>query len=141
MSSTIAETLGHLVFLAQHMEKKNLRSAIIVVLMELGIPTKCLGFELLTRSITLQNQDPTRSLANDIYLEISLRCKMSSEEQVDQAIRDVITQGWTNGSKRTWNWYFSYDGKDVRKRPTNSEFISRISYILEVWYAQNEGEV
>ena len=133
MESTIGETLRHVLFLARHMEECDLRSAAIVVLMELGLPTKCVGFEYLTRAICLHFEDPTRVLTKDIYLEISLRCKLNSEEQVDQAVREVIRTDWETGSKTAWKWYFSYDGRAPCRKPTNSEFITRIAYVLEVW--------
>ena len=141
MESTISETLRHVLLLARHLDTCDLRGVTIVVLMELGVPTKSVGFEYLKRAILLQQEDPTRALTKDIYLEISLRCKLNSEEQVDQAIRDAIRIAWENGSKTAWYWYFSYDGQAPRRRPTNSAFISRISYILELWQACKEREI
>ena len=96
MESTIDKTLRHIIFLARHLKKWDLRSAIIVILMELGVPTKCVGFELLMHCILLQNEDGTRALTNDIYLETTLRYKQNSEKQVEQAIRDVIKTAWHN---------------------------------------------
>ena len=119
--------------LAQHLNHYNLRGAIIVALMELGVPTKCVGFEFLKKAIELQRADPTRALAKDIYMEISLHYKQNSEEMVEQAIREAIRSAWRCGSKKAWEWYFSYDGRAVSNKPTNSEFISRIAYILEIW--------
>lgn len=133
MESTIERTLCHILLLVQHLDHYNLRGAIIVVLMELGVPTKYVGFEFLKRAIELQRRDPTRALAKDIYLEISLHYKQNSEELVEQAIRDAIKMAWRRGSKKAWEWYFSYDGRAVLNKPTNSEFISRIAYILEIW--------
>lgn len=133
MNSTIGTTLEHILFLARHLERYNLRGAVIVVLMELGVPTKCLGFEFLVYSILLQQMDPTRPLTNDIYLETKLHYKQFSEEQVEQAIRDAIKHAWNRGSKTAWEWYFSYDARAVLSKPTNSEFISQIAYILELW--------
>lgn len=133
MESTIERTLCHILLLVQHLDRCNLRGAIIVVLMELGVPTKYVGFEFLKKAIELQRKDPTRALAKDIYLEISLHYKQSSEELVEQAIRDAIKMAWRHGSKEAWEWYFSYDGRAVGNKPTNSEFISRIAYILEIW--------
>ena len=133
MESTIERTLCHVLLLARHLDGCNLRGAIIVALMELGIPTKCVGFEFLKRAIALKHRDPTRTLSKDIYAEIALHYKQNSEEQVDQAIRDTIRMAWKNGSREAWSWYFSYAGESVRRKPTNSEFISRIAYILEIW--------
>ena len=133
MESTIERTLCHIVLLSKHLDHYNLRGAIIVVLMELGVPTKSAGFEFLKKAIELKRKDPTRALAKDIYLEISLHYKQHSEELVEQAIRDAIKTAWRRGSKEAWEWYFSYEGRAVLNKPTNSEFISRIAYILEIW--------
>lgn len=133
MESTIERTLSHILLLMQHLDRYNLRGAVIVILMELGVPTKCNGFEFLTKAIELKRQDPGRVLAKDIYMEIALHYKQSSEEVVEQAIRDVIKMAWRRGSRRAWEWYFSYDGRAVSNKPTNGEFISRIAYILEIW--------
>ena len=112
----------------------------MAMLMELGIPTKCIGYEFLIHGILLQYKDPTRSLANDIYLETMLRYRQNSEEQVEQAIRDAIRLAWRRGSRKAWEWYFSYDGCYPSNKPTNSEFISKMAYILELWLdCMNEG--
>lgn len=133
MESTIEKTLCHIHLLARHLDHYNLRAGIVVVLMELGIPTKCVGFEFLKKAIELQYEDPTRALTKDIYLEITLHYKQNSEEQVEHAIREAIKMAWRRGSRQAWDWYFSYEDRPVVNKPTNSEFISRIAYILEIW--------
>ena len=133
MESTIERTLSHIQFLARHLDRYNLRAGIVVVLMELGVPTKCVGFEFLKKAIELQSKDPTRTLTKDIYLEISLHYRQNSEELVEQSIREAIKMAWRHGSRQAWEWYFSYEGRPVVNKPTNSEFISRIAYILEIW--------
>ena len=141
MESTIDETLRHVLLLARHLDVCDLRGLTIVALMEIGVPTKSSGFEYLKRAILMLHEDPTRALIKDIYLEIALRCKLNTEEQVDQAIREAIRIAWENGSKAAWRWYFSYDGHAPRRKPSNGEFISRISYILELWQSCNEREI
>lgn len=133
MNSTIEKTLQHLLFLAKHLDKCNCRGAVVVMLMELGVPTKYIGFDFLKYAIMLQYDDPTRALAKDIYLEIMEHYKQSSEEQIERAIREAIGASWRNGSREAWEWYFTYDGKIANQKPTNSEFISKIAYILELW--------
>lgn len=133
MESTIEKTLCHVLLLARHLDKCNPRGAAVVMLMELGVPTKLVGFEFLKKAIELQRKDPTRVLAKDIYTEIALHYRQNSEDQVEQAIRDAIKASWRHGSREAWEWYFSYAGKPVSNKPTNSEFISRLAYILEIW--------
>lgn len=132
MESTIERTLNHILLLARHLTGCNFRGAVVVVLMELGIPTKCIGFEFLKKAIELQWKDPTRRLTKDIYLEISLHYRQNSEDLVEHAIREAIKTAWRHGSRQAWDWYFSYDGRTTYK-PTNGEFISRIACILEIW--------
>ena len=141
MNSTIDKTLEHVLFLAEHLDRCDIRGAIIVALMELGVPTKCNGFELITYSILLQYKNPVRALANDIYLETTLHYLQNSEEQVEQAIREAIKIAWRKGSREAWDWYFAYDGVPVSQRPSNSEFITRVAYIIELWQecAKKEG--
>ncbi|MBQ8358650.1 MAG: sporulation initiation factor Spo0A C-terminal domain-containing protein [Oscillospiraceae bacterium] len=133
MESTIERTLCHILLLARHLDCCNFRGATVVALMELGVPTKSVGFEFLKKAIALQHKDPTRTLAKDIYMEISLHYKQNSEDWVEQAIRDAIKAAWRHGSRQEWDWYFSYDGRAALNKPTNSEFISRIAYVLEIW--------
>lgn len=133
MKSTIDETLTHVSFLVRHLEAYNLRGGVIVALMELGVPTHMMGSALVRQAILLQISNPTRALKNDIYAEIMCQYTQVSENQVDQAIRAVIKHAWKYGSKEAWDWYFSYDGRPITLRPTNSEFISRIATILELW--------
>lgn len=133
MDSPIAATLRHIELLARHLEKNNLRGLTIVFLMELGMPNKCAGFELLIRAILLQYADHNRGLKNDIYAEVLEQCNQCSEDQIQQAIRDAIKAAWRRGSKRAWDWYFSYDGAPVTSRPANGDFIANLAYILELW--------
>lgn len=133
MESTIGKTLYHVRSLVRHLDKCNPRGVVVVMLMELGMPTKLVGFEFLKRAIKLQRKDPTRVLAKDIYMELALHYRQNSEFQVEQAIREAIKASWRHGSREAWDWYFSYDGKPVTNKPTNSEFITRLAYILEIW--------
>ena len=133
MVSTIERTLGHIQLLARHLDPYNINGGIVVVLMELGIPTKRAGFEFVKKAIELQYEDPTRALSKDMYLEISSYYPQYSEWSIEMAIRKVIKTAWSNGSQQAWDWYFSYDGQPITDKPTNSEFISRIAYILEIW--------
>ena len=133
MESTIERTLCHIQILTRHLDPYNIRGGIVVILMELGIPTKCAGFEFLKKAIELQYEDPTRALSKDMYIEISSCYNQYSECAIERAIRQAIKTAWMYGSWQAWDWYFSYDGQSATNKPTNSEFISRIAYVLEIW--------
>ncbi|MBQ8805535.1 MAG: sporulation initiation factor Spo0A C-terminal domain-containing protein [Bacteroidaceae bacterium] len=133
MVSMIDRTLDHIQLLARHLDPYNLRAGIVIILMELGVPTQSMGFEFLKKAIELQREDPTRALSKDVYLEISSHYPQYSEWSIERAIRQAIKKAWISGSPQAWSWYFSYDGQTIANKPTNSEFISRIAYILEIW--------
>lgn len=133
MESTIDRTLCHIQLLTRHLDPYNLKAGIVVILMELGIPTKSAGFEFLKKAIELQYADPSRALSKDIYLEISSCYNQYSECSVEKIIRQAIKKAWLQGSRQAWDWYFSYEGQSAADKPTNSEFISRIAYILVIW--------
>ncbi len=133
MESTIERTLGHIQLLARHLDPYSFRARIVVILMELGIPTKHAGFEYLKKAIELKYEDPTRALSKDMYLEVCSCYNQYSEWAVEIAIRKAIKMAWMYGSRQAWDWYFSYDGQTIANKPTNNEFISRIAYVLEIW--------
>jgi len=139
MISTIDKTLAHVLLLARHMNGIDIPEKVNVVLMELNAPRNRIGFELLKRAVVLKNEDPTRALSGDIYPELVLRYKQISEDQVAQAIREVIKSAWKNGSDEAWAWYFAYGGNLRRRRPSNSEFISEIAYIIDLWQGCEKG--
>ena len=141
MQSTIDKTLSHVLRLSEHAGNRSIAAKVIVVMMELRMPTKCNGFEFLKKSILLQHKDPTRALSGDIYQEIALHYRQDSEDLVDQAIRETIDRAWKTGSKKAWDWYFSYDGQSQARKPSNSDVISRIAYVVELWQECCTGEV
>lgn len=141
MTSTIDKTLEHVLLLARHAGSCTLSAKVIVIMMELRVPTKCVGFEFLKRAILLQYKDPTRALSGDIYQEIALHYRQTSEDQVDQAIREAVEKAWRKGSREALDWYFSYDGRSQAKKPTNSEVISKIACVVELWQGCCNGEV
>ena len=138
MKSTITGTLDHILFLARHLDKCNARGAVVAMLMELGVPTQCMGFEFLKTAILLFYENPTRSLHKDIFREVMHQYKQNSEEQVDQAVREAIKKSWRHGSQTAWDWYFAYDGIRRTERPSNAEFISRIARVLELWQSNSK---
>ena len=140
MVSTISDTLEHILLLARYTKRCDISGATVIMLFELGVSTKYIGFEFLKRAIMKYHKDPTRAFAKDIYQEIADECSQSSEEQVSQAIRDCIKKAWRNGDEAAWTWYFAYNGKRP-KRPGNAEFITKLARLLELWNGICEKEV
>ena len=64
-----------------------------------------------------------------LYPAVAKRCD-GSVDQVERAMRTAIQRAWTRRDEQIWKMYFAPlpDGR-VRK-PSNSEFISRIAELL-----------
>lgn len=134
MGNTIGGTLRHAHFLARHLNKCELQYAVVAVLLELGIPTKRIGFDYLKNAIMLLFEDPAKMMTKGIYPAVSdLYDPEIGEFQIEQAIRSAITEAWKDRDEDVWSYYFPLDKNGNVKKPTNSEFISRIARFMELW--------
>lgn len=134
MTSTIEETLRHALFLARYLHNCDLQYAIVAVLIELGIPTKVIGFDYLKNAILLFSDDPTQTITKEIYPTLG-KCyePEAGAIQVEMTIRRTIAAAWKNREERVWRYYFHPDREGNLHKPTNSEFISMIARFLELW--------
>ena len=140
MTSTIEDTLKHVLVMARYLNSSDPQSAAIAVLIDLGIATKSPGFAYLKDAIVLFLDDPIQLVTKGIYPAIG-ECYQSkpSAKQVEIAIRRAITDAWECRNERTWAYYFKPDRNGKIKKPTNAEFISMIAYFLELWKGCSKG--
>lgn len=133
MESTIDKTLDHVMFLARHFKKSDFQSVILVVLLELGIPTQREGFTYL-RTVIAQRYDHPLLTMKELYPTVGVSCDTDAGYfQVEQAIRAAINAAWKNRDDKHWDYYFPADESGKMKKPSNTEFITRIACILELW--------
>lgn len=131
---TIEETLEHALFLARHLHNCDLQYAAIAVLLELGIPTKRIGFAYLKNAIVLFVTEPAQMVTKGIYPAIGKMYESRPGQlQIEQAIRSAIHEAWIDRDERLWRLYFPADQNGYVKKPSNAEFISGIAYFLELW--------
>lgn len=134
MVSTLEGTLEHALFLARHLNKCSPQCAAVAMLLELGVPTKRIGFDYLKNAIVLFCEDPTQMITKGIYPAVGqLYTPEASPFQVEQAIRTAVNDAWENRDEVVWNYYFPADGHGNTKKPPNAEFISRMGRFLELW--------
>lgn len=146
MGTTIEETLNHLQSLARLLGRDNVRYVIVVLLLELGIPTNYDGFEYLKEAVMIYFEDPSVMFVKGLYPAIAeTDSRPVDGPQVESAIRSAIKVAWKNREEDIWDRYFH--GK--KARPSNAEFISRIARMVELWEGcckeeergENKGEV
>lgn len=130
MSVIIDKALNHIQFLATIFGKDSVRHVIVVLLLELDVPTNYDGFDYLVRGITIYARDPSQMMVKGLYPAIASTYEKKVEApQIESAIRSAIKAAWKRFDATAWNRYFP----GTTEKPANAEFISRLARILELW--------
>ena len=134
MGNAQGDTLQQALFYSRHVHYRDTRCMTVAILIHLGLSTRRIGFEYLIRTILLFYEDPARAHTQELYCAVAERLGPGVDgRQVEAAIRAVIAEAWEHKYVKVWKAYFPpYPGQKLKK-PTNMEFISRISYFLELW--------
>lgn len=134
MASPIEATLRHVRFLAYQLHNCDYRCVVITALLELGIPTKLAGFNLLQYAIVICFNHPELITVKEVFQEVKQQYAPGiSIEQIDQAIRTAITEAWGFRDDTVWQCYFPQVMSHGMKKPTNAEFITQLAKLLELW--------
>lgn len=107
-------------------------------LMALGIATKNRGYTYLREAIPIFAEDPRQTITKELYPAVGKRCGASAD-QVERAIRTAIERAWNRRNEQTWRLYFPALPDGGVRKPSNSEFISRLADLLIRRYEQ-DGE-
>ena len=134
MGRAIGNTLQHALFFSRHLRKCSTKCVTVAILLEMGFPTKRIGFEYLTQAIVRFHDDPAQAITKELYPSVADVCGSGVDaKQVESAIRAVIVETWDNRNPKVWDYYFPhYIGRKMA-RPSNTEFISEIARFLELW--------
>lgn len=99
------------------------------LLLALGIHTNNKGYIYLREAIPLYAKDPQQSVTKELYPLVGKLCG-GSVEQVERAMRTAIQRAWNQRDEQIWKMYFVTLADGFVKRPSNSEFISRLAELL-----------
>ena len=110
--------------------KKELENIISRKLIELGIPTRLKGYKYILAAIeqVLEDETSLEGVTKILYPDVAKKYN-STPQRVEKAIRHAIEVAWTDNVVELRREF--EDGKENR-RPTNSEFISRISTYIKM---------
>lgn len=138
MRCEIDKTLDHVLFLARRFKKEDVERVIMMVLIELGIPTHYDGFDYLVKAVSIFCDDPTQMIVKGLYPAVARQYNRQIEAtHIEQAIRGAIQFAWNKHDDSTWMLYLP-PGEGGLKKPTNTEFVSRLAYVIELWKACRE---
>lgn len=126
----VADRLADLACQLQPMPtfQENMHSAVSNLLLSLNFPARLDGFLFLQAGIPLYMKNPGQAMTKELYVTVGAMFN-KDRQQVERSIRSAIDKAWQHRDDRVWQQYFRTPDGSV-PRPSNSEFISRISNAL-----------
>jgi CheY-like chemotaxis protein len=109
----------------------DMRSTVSNILIRLGMPTKLRGYCCAREAILCMMRQPGMSVTKELYPQVAKLCD-GTTAQVERAIRGAIMAAWNCRDEQLWQKFFLPGTDGVIPRPTNAEFISRISDYLRL---------
>ena len=101
------------------------------LLLELGAPDHLVGHPYVVQGILLVVQDRTYidSITFGLYPQLAVMFNTTAS-RVERAIRHLIEVTWARGDWDTLNRYFGNTISPDKGKPTNGEFIARLSNVV-----------
>lgn len=99
------------------------------LLLALGVATNRKGYQCLREAIPIYSRDPNQSITKELYPAVAEMCN-GDPCQVERAMRSAIEKAWEERDDQIWRLYFTPKTDGTIRKPTNSEFISRLADCL-----------
>ena len=110
---------------------ENIEDVISEILVELGMPSHIMGYQysVYAIKIAVENPDIINAITCGLYPTVAEHYGTTAS-RVERAIRHGIECAWDRGDLDVIEKYFGNTISLVKGRPTNSEFIARVSNIV-----------
>lgn len=105
------------------------RVSVANLLLAMGFATNNKGYTYLREAIPIYAEDPQQAITKELYPAVAKRCG-GSADQVERAMRTAIERAWLRRDEHIWKLYFTPLPEGEIKKPSNSEFISRLADLL-----------
>lgn len=130
----INNLLRHILFLTRI---QDIKTFIMVLLLELDIASDCDGFDYLVTAVMFYRKNPLQSITQELYSNVAEEYDQGvTSAQVEQSIRRAINSAWSNHDETEWQRYFP---KQAIK-PSNGQFISKLARLVDLWEGCKSGE-
>ena len=110
---------------------ENIEDVISEILVELGMPSHIMGYQysVYAIKIAVENTDIINAITRELYPTVAEHYGTTAR-RVERAIRHGIECAWDRGDLDVIEKYFGNTISLTKGRPTNSEFIARVSNIV-----------
>ena len=101
------------------------------ILVELGVPENIKGHSRLVAAIciAIRNPDSLNAITKELYPAVAKEFQ-DTPSRVERAIRHAIENAWDRCDYDVLRHYFGNTVSPTKGKPTNSEFIARISNMV-----------
>jgi len=121
-------------FLARHSDRDDLRSIVLLVMYDLGLPLHYTGFDYMKNLLPIALRDPSQIVIKELFLKVGiLYIPPVGYFLMEKSIRSMILKAWSDKQMEKWRCYFPEYMLQGRKPPSNLEFIAALVYFLEMW--------
>lgn len=105
------------------------------IIQQLCVPAHLKGYNYLRYAIKLCVETPqlANTVTKELYPGVAINYAVTSES-VERNIRTAIELAWQRGNDDGFSKYFGYNKQMGKNRPTNAEFIARISDEIRIIY-------
>lgn len=124
--------LRYIAFLAKHLDKNDVSSAVTAILMAMNFQEQSDGYKYLKKGIVLYFQKAEHVVMKSIYIDVAREYAVKSWH-VERSIRYAVEQAWMSGSSEIWMKLFPPNQNGEVENPSNGRFIARVAQILELW--------
>lgn len=109
----------------------NIENVISEILLELGVPEHIIGYRYSAFAIRIavENPDIINAITNELYPAVANKFNTTAS-RAERAIRHGIECAWDRCNIDVIEKYFGNTVSPTKGKPTNSEFIARISNIV-----------
>ena len=128
----VREEVRHLLTQRRRESSTDPEQLVRQILLELGAPDHLLGHPYVVEAILLVVEDRTYidSITFGLYPQLAVKFDTTAS-RVERAIRHLIEVTWTRGDMDTLNRYFGSTVSPEKGKPTNGEFIARLSNVVK----------
>lgn len=121
--------------------QRNLEKKVTDMMLNMGVPAHLNGFRYLRLSIMMcmEDMELVSSVTKLLYPEVARKFR-TTDQKVERAIRNAIEVSWARGNEDTFQELFGYSFRDGKGRPTNSEYIARLSDKIMLDYREEQPE-
>ena len=99
------------------------------ILALLGFKLNTAGYRITEQAIYCYRENPGQHITTQLYPKVADLCN-GTVSQVEKAIRSSVEAAWKAGDKQLWRLYFGSDANGKPMKPSNGDFLARISLCL-----------